>query len=221
MNCIQWRERLAERIEQRLPGPPGFAEHAATCGDDHCRQALADAALLEALLPDWRNAVPTVDLTERVLADLAATPPRPKAIVARGVAGAGQKLWLTAAAGVIIAAGVGLLSPERPGTQPTTAAVPSPGDAAGSAVTDRSGLAAAPSPHEIGRRYLAWVEGPGTLVADAVGVVLPTGASRAASESRSAWSSDLMQRLEPAQRGISEALLLLEEQLPAAMHPAT
>lgn len=210
MNCSQFRETIERAIERREALAPEVSGHAETCGDSACAGRLADLQLLDAATRAWNARVPRVELTGRVLAEV--NSPQPLLAAPRREP-AGRPLammWqVAAAASVVVVVGLSLLGPSETDTARSLANR--------AARHDRL-----TTPQQISRQYVAWAENAGSLVADAVGAVIPTtppGSADAMSSPR--WMNDWMRQLEPAQRELNQAIMFLEESMPTGTAPAT
>jgi hypothetical protein len=170
--------------------------------------------MLERAVRTWTAQVPDVDLADRVLADLhepMLAVDRQGATVRSGFDG---RAWqLLAAACVLIAASAALWTPA--GRQPREVAT-------STAVAGKDVPAPRTSAEDISRRYVAWAEGTGSLVTDAVAAVLPIqsaggGESSLSPEMPSGWFDNL----EPAQREINAAIMFLEQSMKMNDNSAT
>lgn len=73
MNCNEFQHELARAVESHGPTAnemAAFARHLESCQSEACREQWDHAELLTGAIGRWREAVPTVDLTDRVMARL-------------------------------------------------------------------------------------------------------------------------------------------------------
>jgi hypothetical protein len=70
MNCSEFQQRLEQSVEGHGPTPgeqAALAEHLASCPAQECGRLWAEAALLTGAVRCWRDEVPDIDLSDRVL----------------------------------------------------------------------------------------------------------------------------------------------------------
>jgi hypothetical protein len=214
MNCNEFRAALEKSIEDRQPFDADIAGHGEICGSSECLKALAEARFFAGVIPVWTADVPEVDFADAVLgrlheaAPVAQTLTRAQATPARG------RAWqLAAAAAVMVGASIALLSPGR---GPSTVTV------ASKTLPPHEQVHTVGSASEISRKYVSWAQGQSSLVADAVGAVLPLNSSSAAnSMSMPEMPSSWFERLKPAQRRINAAIMFLEESVQMNQNPST
>jgi hypothetical protein len=216
MNCTEFRAALEKSIEDRVSLGVEAAGHVEICGSPECRLALTDAGLIDRAIPLWMAQVPEIDFSEVVLDRLngESSTVSHEGSKGREVVATSRGWQLVAAAAVLVATSVALLSP---GGGESTAPV------AGRSVPPTGDQVASVSPaHEISQRYVSWAQGQSSLVADAVGAVLPLQSSNApGSMSSPDMPSSWFERLKPAQRRINAAIMFLEESVQMNENPAT
>lgn len=65
MDCVEFETRLRDRLDQRLqPDTPELQVHVHDC--HACRQVMSDAKLLLKGISAWKQAIPKIDLTDRL-----------------------------------------------------------------------------------------------------------------------------------------------------------
>jgi hypothetical protein len=216
MNCNEFQTALEQSIEDRVSLGAEAARHVEVCGSSRCRMALAEAGLIDRAISRWTAQVPEVDIADDVLGRLGReVAPVERQPSERHTAAAGGRAWqLVAAAAVLVGASIALLSPGGGPSDRPVAARPAPTGVQ---------LASASQAQEISRRYVSWAHGTSSLVADAVGVVLPVGSSQTSSNSMSMpeMPSSWFKRLESAQREFNEAIMFLEDSVRMNPNPAT
>jgi hypothetical protein len=214
MNCSEFRAALEKNIEDHRPFDADTAGHVEICGSSACLEALAEARLLARVIPVWTAQVPEIDFADAVLerlhnsAPVVQTASRAETVPSRG------RAWqLVAAAAVMVGASFALLSPGRGPSIATVA------DKASPTILQNNSV---PSASEISRKYVSWAQGQSSLVADAVGAVLPLNSSSVGnSMSMPEMPSSWFERLKPAQRRINDAIMFLEESVQMNQNPST
>lgn len=74
MTCKEFQNRLERATEELSPLSDDITVHFAECDSDACQTAWQEYQLLAQAIPEWKHAVPTVDLTEQILAALQTKP---------------------------------------------------------------------------------------------------------------------------------------------------
>lgn len=214
MNCNEFRAALEKSIEDRQPFDAETAGHGGICGSSDCLEALAEARFLAGVIPVWTADVPEIDFADAVLGRLHEPAPVVRTLAQVQPTPARGRAWqLAAAVAVMVGASIALLSP---GKRPSTATI------ARQTLPPHEQVQTVGSASEISRKYVSWAQGQSSLVADAVGAVLPLNSSSAAnSMSMPEMPSSWFERLKPAQRRINAAIMFLEESVHMNQNPST
>lgn len=202
MNCTQFQTAIRRAVEARHRVSSDVRSHAATCSTPACLEAIADFDFLSEAIAQWSPTVDHCDVSDEVLRRYAEDVAIPLAAQRPVAGGTRSGAWqLAAAAAALLAVGLTLRSPLSENHQ-----LAGRRQAAGAA--DGGKVLSAP---ELGRRYVAWAEGAGSLVADAVEVVIPVSDSVGeAGVPQRPWIGDWLKQLEPAQQEIDQAIMYLE-----------
>ncbi len=238
MNCNQFLSELDAAVEhrQRLSETDiHLADHAGSCQQADCATRWTDAEFLEEVIPVWRDAVPPVELTDRVLAAL--RPQRgPQSIVSvRGSSrtpqpahvdhqSSGGLMAVVTAAAACLLVGTLLSLGSLNGTQ-TAGKVSATSHPLSSlparVVQTQTTTTAAPQR----RSYVAFAQNATEVVTDTLVLVVPAGLSNADDEDdpshTSAWVDTWERRLEPLGRELSSALHAVLEVVPKSPMTST
>jgi hypothetical protein len=206
MNCTEFRESLRSGIELRRELSPEATLHAAMCADAECRSLGDDARLLEAAIVRWKMAMPVVDLADDVLRQLGGSgiSVQPATVHPASRRESARTAWWSTACAVCAMVALTSLLLLRRGHDDLARQLAA--RAASQTASQDSSLSAG----KIGRQYVAIAEGAGSLVADAVGAVLPGVSADAQKPPAQEWTSEWLRRLEPAQQRIDDVLMELQ-----------
>ena len=233
MQCFLFQSLLDQAVESHADSiSPEVLSHAATCSNPECAEVWTEHTLLARAIPQWHATLSQVDLTERVLAELAptrsladaASAPRSTPFVPayfeqswRDFRSPQQRAWSIAISVVGVLLLVGTLMVSIPPSPNAKLAVRPRNNPVLAPTRDQWASRQTLSPN-VAAQSVEWAQKASTLMATTIVSIPEKGANWVPDNH---WDADWQRKLEPLRRDAHAAWDTLLDKLPMPERPAS